>query len=197
MKGNIHLVRISNQKVIPALCLGKNSENYYLFAQIRKANEEDIFNTKDRKEMENFNKDRKERDQIKIRAKFQIDSVYIDQPKGINSKSVVMVKKLYRLKNQDVLKEIAKVSETIVTECYDLINQIKEIANLQKEMQMLKRKIQLAQMNNEIYTKYEIRIDQILKELGYPKIKKRKKKPYNNYREVPNKGYIKVYHGGR
>jgi hypothetical protein len=197
MKGKIHLIKVSNEKVVPALCLEEAADNSFLFAQIRKANKEDIFNEQDREKMEKYNKGMCERNQMKIRKKYEIDTIYIDQPNGLDSKSVVMIKKLYQVKSKDVLKEISQVPQIMVKKCIELIKQVEEVRQLQKEMQTLKRKIQLAQINNEKYTQYEIRIDQILKELGYPKIKKGKKKPFQNYREVPNRGYIKVYRGGR
>ena len=42
MEGEICLIKISNQKVVPALCL-EVARDYSLFAQLRKANKEDIF----------------------------------------------------------------------------------------------------------------------------------------------------------
>lgn len=196
MEGKIFLIRVADKKIVPALCLGKRL-NDFLFAQIRKANQSDYINPQEREKMEKYNNDKAEKDQMRIREKNNTDSIYINKPNGLNTKSVVMVKKLYQVKKQDILKEISHVPQRIVTRCNDLIQQVDEVMKLQKELQSLKKKIELAQINNEKYTQYEIRIDQILKELGYPRIKKGKKKPYNNYREVPNKGYIRIYHGGR
>ena len=39
MEGEICLIKISNQKVVPALCL-EVARDYLLFAQLRKANKE-------------------------------------------------------------------------------------------------------------------------------------------------------------
>ena len=95
MKGSICLIKISSQKIVPALCLEEKSDTL-LFAQLRKATDEDIFNTQDREKMARVNKGKPERDQIRIREKYEINTVFVDQPEGLNSKSVVMVKKLYK-----------------------------------------------------------------------------------------------------
>lgn len=196
MEGSICLIRISNQKVVPALCL-EEKLNTLLFAQLRKATDEDIFNTLGRETMERVNKGKPEREKIRIREKYEKNTVFINQPEGLNSKSVVMVQRLYTIKKNEIIKEIAKVSEEIIVQSKSLIEEILEIAELQKELQTLKKKVQIAQMNNEKYTHYELRIDEILELIGYPRMKKKKQKPYHNYREVPNKGYIKIYNGGR
>ncbi|MGE6500064.1 hypothetical protein ACQKF0_06825 [Bacillus wiedmannii] len=196
MKGSICLIKISSQKIVPALCLEEKSDTL-LFAQLREATDEDIFNTQDREKMERVNKGKPERDQIRIREKYEINTVFVDQPEGLNSKSVVMVKKLYKVKKNKIIKNIVSVSEEIVIKCKKLIEEITEIAELQRELQALKKKVQLAQMNNEKYTHHELRIEEILREIGYPRRKKGTQKSFHNYREVPNKGYIKIYYGGR
>ncbi|PFI17420.1 hypothetical protein [Bacillus cereus] len=198
MIGSICLIKISSQKIVPALCLEEKSDTL-LFAQLRKATDEDIFNTQDRDKMARVNKGKPKRDQIRIREKYEINTVFVDRPKGLNSKSVVMVKKLYSVKKNDIIKNIAQVSEEIVIKCKSLIEQVRRIAELQKELQVLKKKVQLAQMNNEKYTHHELRIEKILGEIGYKRQKNKEKriKTYGNYREVPNKGFIKIYYGGR
>ena len=196
MEGEICLIKISNQKVVPALCL-EVARDYLLFAQLRKANKEDIFNTQSREKMKEFNKGRPEKDQIKIREKYEINTVFIGKPEGLNSRSVVMVKKLYRIKEKEIIKKIAKVPMQTFYNCLSLIEQVKKKNNKQKELQMVKNKIQLAQINNEKYSEYEKVRDKLLKEIGYSIRSKKKKTTYRNYREVPNKGYIKIYYGGR
>lgn len=196
MEGEICLIKISNQKVVPALCL-EVATDYLLFAQLRQANKEDIFNTQSREIMKERNKGKPEKDQIKIREKYEINTVFIGKPEGLNSKSVVMVKKLYRIKKREIIKKIAKVPMQTVDNCLSLIEQVKKINQLQKELQIVKNKIQLAQINNEKYSEYEKIRDKLLKEIGYSIRSKKKKTSYRNYREVPNKGYIKIYYGGR
>lgn len=196
MKGSICLIRVPNKKVVPALCLEDSGENL-LFAQIRMANNEDTFNSQSRATMEKQNKGKPEKDQMKIREKYEINTVYIGQPSGLKSKSVVIVKKQYRMNQCDIVKKVTEVSEEIVKKCFALIKQMNEISALQQELQMLKKKIQIAQINNQKYTQYELRIDQILEKIGYPFPKRKDNKPFLNYREVPYKGYIKVYRGGR
>lgn len=177
---------------MPALCLDVFSDGF-LFAQLRKANEEDIFNTLDRETMERINRGRPEKDHIKIREKYEINTVFIDQPPGLDSKSVVMVKKRYKVQSHEIIKEIAKVPEEIVIKCHQLIEQINKIDKLQRELHYLKKKVQLAQFNNERYSHYEARIDEILEEIGYPTRRRGSRRAYLNYREVPTKGYIKIY----
>ena len=197
MKGSIYLIKISDQRIVPALCLDE-LENEILFAQIRTANDEDIFNNLDAKKMIKYNKGRREKDQIKIRQKHEINTIYIDQPQGLKSKSVVMVKKTYNLQKRDIVKVIAKVPEDTVIKCLELQKQIVKKDDLHQELQTVKKRILLAQMNNEGYQHYEKRKDEILREIGYSNNdKKVNNKPFLNYREVPNKGYIKIYRGGR
>jgi hypothetical protein len=196
VKGCICLIKIPNGKVVPALCLDEGREGL-LFAQIKTANDEDIFNSQSIARMQKQNRGKQKRDQMKIREKHETTSVYIGKPAGLRSKSIVMVTKKYRINQGDVVKTIAEVSMNVVKKCIDLINQKKEISALQKELHLLKKKIRLAQINNEKYTQYELRIDQILEQIGYPTPKKKEKRPFLNYREVPYKGYIQVYNGGR
>jgi hypothetical protein len=58
MKGDICLIRISKNKIVPALCLNTKGDHFY-FAQIRIANEEDLFNLQSRATMERINRAKK------------------------------------------------------------------------------------------------------------------------------------------
>lgn len=196
MVGDICLIKIENGRTVPALCLKEDVDSVNM-AQIRTADEIDIFNTKTREQMERYNKNKSERDQIKIREKYEINTVYIGKPEGLKSSSVVMVTKTYTVKQEQVVRKIAQVSERIVQQCNDLIKQVDYIRRMQAELRMLKKKVQLAQLNNEKYQTYEARIEQLLKDIGYPQRNNRMKKPFLNYREVPTKGYLRVYKGGR
>ncbi|GAB1774140.1 hypothetical protein [Priestia megaterium] len=196
MIGNIYLIRNENKKVVPALCLQKE-EQIMIMGQIRTANEIDIFNTQTRNEMERYNRGRKEKDQIKIRNKYEVNTVYIDQPNGLKSKSVVMVNKLHQIKLHQIVKHIAQVPNEVVIECVNLLDYVKRISELKNELYILKKKAQLAQINNEKYQDYEKRIEEIIEQIGYRNVKSRSEKPFLNYREVPNSGYIKIYKGGR
>ncbi|MEC5424255.1 hypothetical protein QGM71_12210 [Virgibacillus sp. C22-A2] len=103
MKGSIYLIKTSDQKLVPALCLN-SLEKYLILAQLRKATFEDISNTQNKAKMGKFNKGKPEREHIKIREKYEIDTVYIGQPQGLKSKSVVMVRKLHKVKKHDLIK---------------------------------------------------------------------------------------------
>ncbi|MEB2294467.1 hypothetical protein [Priestia megaterium] len=196
MIGNIYLIRDHNKRVFPALCL-KEKEQTMTMAQIRKANEGDVFNTQTRTQMESYNRGRKVKDQIKIREKYEINTVYIDQPCGLKSKSVVMVNKLHKVKSDQVIKHISEVPNKLVFKCINVMTNIQRVKKLKEELHILKKKVNLAQINNERYQDYEKRIEEIIRKIGYRKGKSRIKKPFLNYREVPNSGYIKIYKGGR
>jgi len=196
MIGNIYLIRNDNKKVVPALCLWEENQ-IMIMGQIRTANETDIFNTQSRHEMERYNRGRKGKDRIKVRKRYEINTVFIDQPHGLRSKSVVMVNKLYEIKLHQVIKHLAQVPNEIVVQCVNLIDYVQRISELKKELNTLKKKAQLAQINNEKYQDYEKRIEEIIEQIGYRNVKSRSERPFLNYREVPNSGYIQVYKGGR
>ncbi|WP_194758329.1 hypothetical protein [Priestia megaterium] len=196
MIGNIYLIRNDNKKVVPALCLQKE-EQIVIMGQIRTANEIDIFNTQTRDEMENYNRGRKGKEQIKIRKKYEVNTVFIGQPHGLKSKSVVMVNKLHKIKLYQVIKQIAQVSDEIVVQCINLVDHVQRLSELKRELHVLKKKSQLAQINNEKYQDYEKRIGQIIEQIGYKNAEYRNERPFLNYREVPSSGYIKIYRGGR
>lgn len=65
MEGEICLIKISNQKVVPALCL-EVATDYLLFAQLRKANKEDIFNTQSREKMKEFKRGNLRKEEVKM-----------------------------------------------------------------------------------------------------------------------------------
>ncbi|MBU9710545.1 hypothetical protein [Evansella tamaricis] len=196
MLGCIYLIKLDSGKVIPAICLEHHS-SYCLFSQIVSASKEDIFNAQSQKAMINQNKGKPDNDKIKIRGKYEINSIYIGKPNGLKDKSIVLVKRNFKVTEKNLIKKIAEVNELVVSDCLALSKEIDKRNKLQKEMHILKKKIKLAEINNEKYSHYELRIDEILKELGYPLSKKKKKGAYQNYREVPNKGFIKTYLGGR
>lgn len=198
MKGNIYLARIGKDRIVPVLCLGHDVESKLMItAQIRKANEEDIFNTKDRKTMNQYNRGKKEKDQIKIREKHEVNTVFIGKPEGVKTESVVMISKIHKIAPDQIVKKISNVPHKIVDSCFDLQMKVERINKLKKELSILKRKIQLSKINNEKYSDLEKRFEEIRKEIGYPEYKKKESKPYLNYREVPSQGYLKIFKGGR
>jgi hypothetical protein len=68
---------------------------------------------------------------------------------------------------------------------------------LHKKLHQLKREILQAQFNNEDYRTKENEVDQIVKKLGYKQVVRPNEKAFHSYREVPTKGWIKIYNGGR
>jgi hypothetical protein len=194
MKGDIFLVKLGSGKVVPALCL-KVYSHYYLFCQIRSASREDIINYHNSKR--NGKPNSKKPYKNHINRKQDTELIYIAQPKGLKSESVVIMNKQLKVDKGNILKRIAQVDEKIVLECLNLLKKVDRKKKLHQELQLLKRKIKYAQFNNERYTDYERRVDDIISELGFQVKRAEIKKDYHNYREVPNKGFIKIYLGGR
>ncbi|KZE38858.1 hypothetical protein AV656_08125 [Bhargavaea cecembensis] len=194
MKGSICLIRVSNEKTVPAICLDDSSEKL-LFAQIRSAREEEIpIKKRDNPQSRPLQNKKSQTKKPRLSK-----SLYIGQPEGVKSKSVVMVTKQYQISPSAVIKIIFKGEYTNADMCLKLLKRIERENELHKELKILKKKLNLASINNERGRDYEARIDEILKELGYfkPGRKKKNNKAFRNFREVPNKGYIKVYLGGR
>lgn len=194
MKGSICLIRVSNEKTVPAMCLD-DSSGKLLFAQIRSAREEEIpIKKRDNPQSKSLQKKKSQ-----VKKSNLSRNLYIGQPEGVKSKSVVMVTKQYQISHSAVVKIISKGEHISADLCIKLIKRIERENELHRELKILKKKLTLASINNERSRDYEARIDQILKELGYfkPRSKKKNNKAYRNFREVPNKGYIKVYLGGR
>lgn len=199
MEGIVSLIRISADRIVPALYLMDENESY-TFAQIRKANNEDTLPVDSlKKEKVRGRNRRPEEKRVKDEKKNKIDSVYIGQPVGLKSTSVVMLKKIHVVKSDSIIKKIATVQDEDFKKCLLMHKEIKRTNDLHQQLHKIKKKIEMAQYNNEKYRDLEKQKDQILKEIGYsnqPLVTK-EKKPYLNFREVPNKGRIKVYKGGR
>ncbi|MBT2572334.1 hypothetical protein [Planococcus sp. ISL-110] len=201
MNGEVFLIRISSDRIVPALCLlDENGE--YCFAQIRKGNiekENIIIPPKPliTKSKKGRHKKRQKEDEPKKEKKIIVDSINIGQPQGLKSESVVMLKKLHYIKNDAIIKRLATISSKDFEKCLLTYKEIKRMNDLHQELHKIKRRIQLAQLNNEKYGDLEKKKDQTLKAIGYSNksLIAKEKKPYLNYREVPDKGRIKVYRG--
>ena len=196
LKGDIFLVRIDTGKILPNVCLQYDPGSNILYtARLKKATEEDIFNSYDLKFMEKYNRGRPDRDKIKIRKKYEINSLYIGMPQGLQYQSVVLLNNIYRVRTEQIVRKISEIPEDVVLKCCDLYNQVQKIKRLKEQLGILKKKIQLAKINNEDYSDLEKQFEIIRTEIGYPEYVKRNKYPFLHYREVPNKGYIKIYRG--
>lgn len=110
-----------------------------------------------------------------------------------------MLKKIFLINSDAIIKQIAEVSVEDFQKCLHTHKNLKRINELHQQFHKIKKKIQLAQYNNEKYRDLEKLKDQILKEIGYSNqpLFEKEKKPYMNFREVPIKGRIKVYYGER
>lgn len=199
MNGEIFLIRLSTERIVPALCL-LHVEEVFSFAQIRKAADEEQNPIQPPLNNEVTSKNVRKEKNIAISNNKKItDTVYIGQPVGLKSSSVVMLKKTHLIKRDAIIKQIAELTAEDFKKCLQIFETAEKVQNLHQQLHKIKKKIQLAQYNNEKYRDLEILKDQILKELGYNNqpLFEKEKKPYLNFREVPNKGRIKVYKGGR
>jgi hypothetical protein len=187
MIGKIHLIKINHNKIVPALCLSMMDGNCSLFAQIKSTNRQGIVKNMEYKG-------------TKKQSSNRTNNFYIGQPKGLKSPSVVMLRKVYQVRLEDIKKELASINTDILAQVIEKRNFTLEQDSLHLELHQLKKKILLAQFNNEKYGDLQKRLDIILKKLNYnnpKKIQKAQPKGYRNYRDTPSSGYIKVYLGGR
>lgn len=193
MKGSIFLVENNQSRIVPAFCLQVNGSKL-LMAQIRSASVEEILISKEQ------NKQRENRKKIKKRHQVNQKSsiVYIGKPDGLKSESVVMLNKRMDVVPSKTIRKIGMVSEDLSTQCILLSEKSDKHSRLHLELRNLKKKIQLAQFNNEMYNHLQKRVYEITTELGYSISSSPKhEKQYMNFRQVPTEGRIKVYHGGR
>lgn len=195
MKGNIYLVQLQGNKIIPALYLGDCESDALYIAQIKKASEEDIFNAQELNYMQKYNRGRAVKNQIKIRQKYEINNVFIGKPEGMNYISVVLVSKVFSISRDQIVKKISHVPEEIVTKCLEVHSQLQKIRKLKQQLGKLKKRIELAKINNERHSDLEKQFEKIRKEIGYPDYRKKSKAAYLHYRGVPNNGFVKIYRG--
>jgi hypothetical protein len=192
--GKIYLVKTIENKIVPALCISITKDNSLLVAQIRTANKSEKATVLIKEKPKNKNKYNNEKVSKKLSNIY-----YIGKPVGLRDHSTVMVLKVHKLDLSHVVKELATLNEKIVQSVIHLRKKLLVNKQLHEEMHLIKKRIELARFNNENYTPLELRLDKILKELGYnkPSNKNKSKKSFLNYRDVPNKGHIKIYLGGR
>lgn len=167
MIGNVHLVKISNNKIAPAIILKRYKKGNYLVSQLKKPN------------------------------KNENNVVNIDKPEGLDYKSVAIAYRLNEVKETDILKYISHVSVTIVNEILKAHDKFIINNSLHKELHKIKNEISIAQFNNQNYDELEKRKDQILEELDYPiTLAHHKSGSFTRLRYIPSKS-IKIYYGGR
>ncbi|WP_054958500.1 hypothetical protein [Paenibacillus dakarensis] len=135
--------------------------------------------------------------QIKSYSADEDNTIQIGRPKGLKDSSVVMLYKVFKAKKSSLVKQLAEIPMKNVEEIMMKYEELAEKDRLHKRLHQLKAEILRAQCNNEDYTDKENEVDQILKKIGYQKVNRPREKGFYNYREVPTKGWIKVYHGGR
>jgi len=155
VEGIVSLIRISADRIVPALYLMDENESY-TFAQIRKANNEDTLPVDSlKKEKVRGRNRRPEEKRVKDEKKNKIDSVYIGQPVGLKSTSVVMLKKIHVVKSDSIIKKIATVQDEDFKKCLLMHKEIKRTNDLHQQLHKIKKKIEMAQYNNEKYRDLE------------------------------------------
>lgn len=174
MEGTIYLVKIKNDKIVPALLLGTNKQGRIIIAQLRTSSKKDT-------------------DRV----------IPIGHPKGLKSDSVVMPYRVYSITNNDIIKELATIDYQKVRDTIDKYNKDQEIKKLHAELHELKNKIILAKFHNEDYTAFEKKLGYVMRKLGYKRkyshayYSNKPQKCFGGFRVAPSKGYMKIYHGGR
>jgi hypothetical protein len=166
--GDIFLVKVNN-KIIPALLLIVYYKSLFV-AQLKPSLKKDKDNT-----------------------------FYIGNPEGLRSESVVMLYRTYNISNEDIVKKIASITDSKIVD--DILNAYKKYNKhkvLHYELHEIKKKILLAQFNNEDYRKEEKELEAILEELGYSSYKdvENRFKEFAGYRVAPSRGKIKIFRGG-
>ncbi|MDN7247095.1 hypothetical protein [Planococcus shenhongbingii] len=140
MEGVVCLISISVDRIVPALYLMDENESYS-FAQIRKANNEDLLPLQPpKKEGVKGKKRKQEEKQFKVEKKNIIDSVYIGQPTGMKSVSVVMLKKIHVIKSDSIIKQIATVPDEDFKKCLLQHKEIKRTNDLHQQLHKIKKK---------------------------------------------------------
>lgn len=167
MIGKVYLIKISNKKAVPGIVLKKSEKSKYIVSQLKKPN------------------------------KNEYNVVNIGKPEGLKYEAVAIAYRLFEVKETDLLKCISNVSVAIVDKILQTYKKFIVNNNLHTELHKIKKKITIAQFNNQDYEKLEKRKDQILEEIGYPITSSfHKSGDFTRLRYVPSKS-IKIYYGGR
>jgi hypothetical protein len=193
--GDILLVKPTDGKVVPALCIKAEHDGLTLL-QIR------TYTERDKQEEDS------KQEQLKRKKKFQMDwsrkltpqnsnYLYIGKPKGLKAESVVLLRRFLHIKQNQIIKKLAQVSDDLARDCLNQAEKLRHSSEYHLELHRIKKQIELAKFNNERYEHLENRLGEILQFLGYEQKVSTNEKAFLNYREVPTEGYIKVYHGGR
>ncbi|SKC90415.1 hypothetical protein [Maledivibacter halophilus] len=121
---------------------------------------------------------------------------YIGKPKGLKFESLIRLNELYTASKTSIKKEISQIDKSTFKKLKQIYLGEKIYNKLHNRMHILKNRIQISKLNNENYRDLQKELEIILQQLGYPIAGKYfKKGKYGNYRELPTKGYIKVYRG--
>lgn len=167
--GGIYLVKRNNKRIVPAIIVDINKNGRLLASQLKPFT------------------DKKEK-----------NVVYIGKPDGLRNESVAIAYFMIEIKEKDILSYISKIEEYQVKEIIKKYEKFLKMQNLHKELNDIKKKIALAQFNNQDYKNLEERKSKVLEELGYKEVfKSSPYRQFNGFREAPSTGYIKVYKGGR
>lgn len=135
------------------------------------------------------------------------DSIYIGKKYGLKFEAAILTSKAYKVEIDKIIKVLSTNQNTLNKKelnqalskynkiCkYEQPSKLVSIKDLHKELKVIKRKIEICKFNNEDYSKLQIRVDDIVEELGFATpINKYNYNRFNGYRVAPSKGYIKIY----
>lgn len=170
MIGHIYLVRNEN-KTVPAVII-EVADDRVLLAQIK-----------------NYVKNDK-----------NLSTINIGHPSGLKNPSAVMLYRVFTVDSKNLIKKISELTIELTLKIRSDCREFNKKNTLHKKLQKLKGEILRAQFNNQDYKAKEKEVELILNELGYSTLNNKNKlfeRPFLNYREVPTKGRIKIYLGGR
>lgn len=193
MIGKISLIKVE-KKVMPAVCIDKTDKSF-LYLQLAPANEEDKFNSLDFKTRMKRNKGKPENRQKKIIHASKIKRYYIGVLEGLKNESSVLLDRQFIITEKNIVKELANLPQDKLKKIIVSYKEYHHFKQLRNEMYLLKQEIEISKLNNTPYIKEEQRLTQILSELKFPPGRIKFKRPFENYREVPNKSGIRVFRG--
>lgn len=179
--------------------IGRNNNRDIIGCQMRRANAEDIeiFNESKKVTSKQHNKrETRSKNKHPKTNKERSISVYISSREDLQDDAIVMTNKVRVVKQENIIKRVGELSQDELEGMLKGYNQYVKIQNLHKELHELKRKIAVYQFNNQNYSAYQKRLDEVLEELGF------NHNTYKNNRNsrinaIPYKGPIRIYLGGR
>ena len=191
-ESEIILGRLPQNKVVPMLIIKANNEIFGL----------QLYKYKPQQETKNPSKNKKNKNSkcVPQKRKNRFE-VFIDQPEGLNFKSVVNITKKLPLEDVHKIKILSRIDRKLYKKIVDKYNAFvrdggKDYRQLHQELHDLNLKIEMCKMNNERYDMYVQQRNIIAKKLGYSGKTLTKRKGTRrslDYIEPIHTPYITVY----